>query len=185
MSEGEIFLRWYAENYEMMNKALRKNITYDDDLFDDVMGDTVVKVYNAIEKGTKIDDYKNFFFISAKFNYINAQKRQRKREKQGDRRFLSYGDIEDEINTKEEKLLNINKLYNYIAEYIEDYFPTNEVDLFVIYHKLKSNGSPTSYNKMSEITGQSVSYITKTLKKIKDFVRNDENIRKKKKILLG
>lgn len=184
MSEGQKFLEWYADNFEAIQKAIRKNITYDEDLFEDVIGDTVIKVYESIEKGTEVQDYKNFFFISCKFNYINAQNKQRARQAMQDRDFIGWGDIEDEPNIKEDRVNAIKELYQYIADYIEDYFPSNEVDLFIIYYKLKSEGSNISYAKMSSITGQSVSYITKTLKKIKEFVNTNEDIITKKKFLL-
>lgn len=184
MNRGQEFLNWYVQNEKEMRNALRKNITYDVELFDDVIGDTIVKVYNSIEKGTEVKSYKDFFFICAKFNYINAQKKHRNRQTQHDRNFIGWGDIVDEPNTKERKVVLIRELYHYIADYIEDYFPSNETDLFIVYHKLKSDGSPISYEKMSKITGQSVSYITKTLKKIKEFVNTNEDIISKKKYLL-
>ena len=184
MTEGQKFLEWYADNYEEVQKAIRKNITYEEELFEDVIGDTVIKVYESIEKGTEVENYKNFFFICAKFNYINAQNKLRTRRSQEDRDFIGWGDIEDEPNIKERRVVAIKELYQYIADYIEDYFPSNEVDLFIIYHKLKSEGNNMSYEKMSKITGQSISYITKTLKKIKEFVNANEDIIKKKNTLL-
>lgn len=184
MSEGQRFLLWYADNQEMMRKALRKNITYDEDIFDDVIGETIIKVYNSIEKGTEIKSYKDFFFICAKFNYINAQNKHRTRQSQHDRDYLHWADIEEEVNTKELRVAAIKQLYQFIADYIEGVFPSNEVDLFIIYHKLKSDGSPISYEKMSKITGQSVSYVTKTLKKVKDYVNSNKDILNKKKELL-
>lgn len=184
MSRGKDFLEWYAINQNEMKKAVRKNITYDAELFDDVIGDTIIKVYNSIEKGNDVKSFKDFFFICAKFNYINAQNKYRNRQAQHDRDFIGWGDIIDEPNTKEQKVILIRELYQYIADYIENYFPSNETDLFIVYHKLKSNGSPISYEKMSKITGQSVSYITKTLKKIKEFVNTNEDIINKKKYLL-
>lgn len=184
MSDGQKFLEWYVANEKEMRKALRKNITYDADLFDDVIGETIIKVYNSIERGTEVVSYKDFFFICAKFNYINAQKKQRNRKNREDREFIGWGDIIDEPNTKEQKVKMIRELYKYIADYIEDYFPSNETDLFIVYHKLKSDGSPISYEKMSNITGHSVGYITKTLKKIKEFVNTNEDIIRKKKYLL-
>lgn len=184
MSEGQKFLRWYGENQDEMRKAIRKNITYDEDLFDDVISDTVIRVYKSIEGGTEVESYKNFFFMCAKFNYINEQNRHRRRQKMHDREYLGWAEIEDEPNVKEQKVMAIRKLYQYIADYIEDYFPSNEVDLFIVYNKLKSDGSPISYEKMSKIMGQSVSYITKTLRKVKEFVRNNQDIIDKKNNLL-
>lgn len=184
ITEGQRFLNWYAENRTFVNRAVRKNITYDSEIFDDVIGDTVVKVYNAIERGKKVKSFLNFFFICAKFNYINAQKKFRKAKKTHDNDYLKWGDIEDEPNTKDERVAAINELYRYIAEYIDNVFPSNEVDLFIIYHKLKSHGLRMSYHKMSGITGHTVSYITETLKKIKQYVNTNEDILKKKRELL-
>ena len=181
---GQEFLEWYSQNSEMLIKAVRKNITYDEEIFDDVIADTLCKIYTTMEKGTVVNDFKNFFFICAKFNYINAQKKRRKELQIHDRGYFDWGDIEEEVNVKEAKIKAINELYKYIADYIEDKFPSNEVDLFILYYKLKSNGSSISYAKMSKITGHSVSYITKTIRKVKEYVVNNEEIINKKKILL-
>lgn len=184
LSEADKFLVWYAENQNEIKRALRKNITFDEELFEDILSDSLIKVYEKIKTGTEVKSYKDYLFISAKWNFINEQNKLRKRQKQHDRDFLSYGDIEDEINIRDKRVTAINTLYKYIADYIEDYFPSNEVDLFIIYMKLKSESSSMSYQKMSDITGQPVSYITKTIKKIKEFVNQNEDIITKKNNLL-
>ena len=67
---GREFLKYVGDNIERLKHNLRKNITYDEDIFDDVIQDSIIKVYNAIMNGTRIDDFEQYFFIASKFEYI-------------------------------------------------------------------------------------------------------------------
>ena len=59
------FLKYVSENMNALKKAVKKNITNDNDLFDDCFNETIIKVYNSIVKnGTIIDDYKQYFFLA-------------------------------------------------------------------------------------------------------------------------
>lgn len=60
--KGAAFLQWVADNEKEMRKALKKNCTYDPDIFDDVFSETIVNVYNTITKNNReIDNIKNYF----------------------------------------------------------------------------------------------------------------------------
>lgn len=74
------FLRFIAENRAELWRAVKKNITYDPDLFDDAMAAAVVKVYNAIESGRDVADFKQYFFMAAKWEYINTDNATRRRK---------------------------------------------------------------------------------------------------------
>ena len=74
------FLHFIAENRAELWRAVRKNITYDPNLFDDAMAAAVVKVYNAIESGRDVADFKQYFFMAAKWEYINTDNATRRRK---------------------------------------------------------------------------------------------------------
>lgn len=74
------FLRFIAENRAELWRAVKKNITYDPDLFDDAMAAAVVKVYNAIESGRDVADFKQYFFMAAKWEYINTDNATRRKK---------------------------------------------------------------------------------------------------------
>lgn len=75
---GREFLDFVATNEAELKRAVRKNITYDPEIFDDAFHTAIVKVYNAIEAGRDVSDFKQYIFISAKWEYINRANRSRR-----------------------------------------------------------------------------------------------------------
>lgn len=68
---GREFLRFVVAHERELRRALRKNVTYDPEIFDDVFSDAIVKVHDAIASGRDVGDYRQYFFVAAKFEYIN------------------------------------------------------------------------------------------------------------------
>ena len=61
------FFNYVIENKRELQKALKKNITYDPDIFDDVTCNTITRIAEYIvNNGVKINNFKFFFFIAAK-----------------------------------------------------------------------------------------------------------------------
>lgn len=203
------FFDFVEKNEKRLKKNLRKNITYDPYIFDDVFQDTVIKVYEKIMDGTHIDNFENYFFIASKFSYFNADNKNKKAINNNDNTILS--DVEDgkrftsnkpyvvqdanrvldiiavednEWKEKEEKNENINKLFKFISEKLNKVFSPAECDIYLIYFRLKSEKSGVSYEKMAKITGRSFSEISQIIQKLKKFVKNDEEINEYKKKLL-
>lgn len=175
------FYDYISTNYEQTRYEVLKNITYDEELFDDCYNDTVIKVARVIKEGKDIDDIRYYFFISLKWNYINAQNKKRKEQK----RFTSeFVDRFDDAEYSEERYNRVMELWDYISARLEDNFSAGEVDIYLIYYKLKCTGRSLSYRKLSEITNIPVKEITNIIQKIKKFVRNDEEINEMKKRLL-
>lgn len=133
------FLEYVAKNEKRLKKNLRKNITYDPYIFDDVFQDSIIKVYDSIMNGTVIEDFEKYFFIASKFSYFNADNKNKRNIKQNDRDLLwnishgyenNRGDIsedakrvidemaveDNEWEKKEDKNENINKLFRFISE---------------------------------------------------------------------
>ena len=191
---GQEFLKYVAENMDRLKKNLRKNITYDEDIFDDVFQDSIIKVYNAIMNGTRIDDFEQYFFIASKFEYIARDNKKKSRLKNDDREMLdgiSHGMVQDifyaddeDWKLKEEKSDKINELFKFLSTRLNEVFSPVECDIFLIYYRLKSEKNGISYKKMAKITDKSVTDITNTIKNIKKFIRNDKIIQEKKKELL-
>lgn len=202
------FFDFVEKNEKRLKRNLRKNITYDENIFDDVFQDAVIKVYEKIMDGTHIDNFENYFFIASKFLYINTQNKERKKQEKDDRNLLwnishglenNRGDISDdakrcidviavednEWEKKEEKNENINKLFKFISNKLNKVFSPAECDIYLIYFRLKSEKAGVSYEKMAKITGRSFSEISQIIQKVKKFVRQDQEIQDLKKKLLG
>lgn len=201
------FLEYVAKNEKRLKRNLRKNITYDPYIFDDVFQDSILKVYDSIMNGTVIEDFEKYFFIASKFSYFNADNKNKRNIKQNDRDLLwnishgyenNRGDIsedakrvieeiaveDNEWEKKEDKNDNINKLFKFISEKLNKVFSPAECDIYLIYFRLKSEKSGVSYEKMAKITGRSFSEISQIIQKLKKYVKNDEEINEYKKKLL-
>ena len=184
------FYDYISNNYEQSRHEVLKNITYDSELFDDAYNDTVVKVAKVIEDGKDIEDIRYYFFISLKWNYINMQNRKRRQVSKtvsvrstSDDAAPGIPDLVDE-EYSEESYERVMELWDFISERLEENFEPGEVDIYLIYYKLKCNGNSLSYKKLSEITGIPVKDITNIIQRIKKFVRGNKEINKKKKKLL-
>lgn len=70
-ARGREFLRFVAAHQRELRRALRKNVTYDPEIFDDVFSAAIIKVHDAIASGREVRDYRQYFFITAKWEYIN------------------------------------------------------------------------------------------------------------------
>ena len=202
------FLEYVAKNEKRLKKNLRKNITYNEDIFDDVFQDSIIKVYDSIMNGTRIDDFEKYFFIASKFSYFNADNKNKRNIKQNDNDILwkishgyenNKGDIsedakrvidemaveDDEWKKKEEKNENINKLFQFISNRLNEVFSPAECDIYLIYFRLKSEKAGVSYQKMAKITNRTFSEISQIIQKLKKYIRTDQEIQDLKKKLLG
>ena len=181
------FYQYIIRNEKQLKQEVRKNITYEEELFDEAYSDTIVKVANAILVNHKvIEDFRYYFFISFKQNFIQLQNKKRKIDK-----LKTYGYkecegliIEDYDN--EERYDRIKILFKWLSDYLEEHFPPNEVDIYIVYYFLKVGKNRVSYKKMAEIYDVELKYITNVIQNIKRFVKNDKIIKEKKeKILYG
>lgn len=205
---GMDFLEYVAENEKRLKKNLRKNITYNEEIFDDVFQTTIVKVYNHIIKGNRIDDFEKYFFIASKWEYI-AQDNKRKKKlinedntilwdishgaeqtkgtltTDGQRLLESTLENDDEYTIREQRYENINKFFKLLGQRLNEVYRPDEVDIFLIYYRLKAEKQGISYKKMSKITDKSVSEISSIIQKIKNYIKNDEELNElKKKMIL-
>ena len=179
------FYQYIIRNEKQIKKEVSKNITYDKELFDEAYSDTIIKVANAILNNHKIiDDFRYYFFISFKQNYIQMQNKKRKIDKMKTYGYVGCEGliIDDEDN--EERYERVRILFSWLAEYLEEYFPPNEVDIYIVYYFLKVGKNRVSYQKMAEIYDVDIRYITNVIRNIKKFVNNDLTINNKKEEIL-
>lgn len=155
------FLQWMSKNYSLLKNKYRKFCKEKDyDWDEDVFSDTIIKVYNKIEKGGIKDStdkgYDCYVFMSFKQNL--------QREKQYCR--VSKRDLNiksDDINQLYEEWFNDNKdsstnkikrdLFKdfgilYIMMKVEENFPPDDFRLF----QLKTLIPNMTYNKLAEKT---------------------------------
>ena len=195
------FMLYVWNNLDSLNYALRKNITYDQEIYDDVTADTVCRISEYIvNKKVFIKDFKGMFFLSAKRQYVAEQNKKREREKKSDREYFTkldealgryYDYIEDgytaeytvnqpnldifldddNVMADELKAERTHELFKYLEEELNKQFEGNEVDIFLIYFRLKSERKGISYKKLSEIMDKDVKYITRTIVKSKEYIK--------------
>ena len=179
------FYQYIIRNEKQLKQEVRKNITYEEELFDEAYSDTIVKVANAILVNHKvIEDFRYYFFISFKQNFIQLQNKKRKIDKL---KTYGYKDCEGLINEdydNEERYDRIKILFKWLSDYLEEYFPPNEVDIYIVYYFLKVGKNRVSYKKMADIYDVELKYITNVIQNIKRFVKNDKIINKKKEEIL-
>lgn len=179
------FYQYIIRNEKQLKQEVRKNITYEEELFDEAYSDTIVKVANAILVNHKvIEDFRYYFFISFKQNFIQLQNKRRKIDKL---KTYGYKDCEGliiEDYDNEERYDRIKILFKWLSDYLEEHFPPNEVDIYIVYYFLKVGKNRVSYKKMAEIYDVELKYITNVIQNIKRFVKNDEIINKKKEEIL-
>lgn len=179
------FYQYIIRNEKQLKQEVRKNITYEEELFDEAYSDTIVKVANAILVNHKIiEDFRYYFFISFKQNFIQLQNKKRKIDKL---KTYGYKDCEGliiEDYNNEERYERIRILFKWLSDYLEEHFPPNEVDIYIVYYFLKVGKNRVSYKKMADIYDVELKYITNVIQNIKRFVKNDEIINKKKEEIL-
>lgn len=200
------FFNYVIEHEKELKYALRKNITYDEDIFNDVTCNTIVRIAEYIlNKQVFIKDFKGLFFISAKREYIAEQNKKRvmegrnnrtlftnmaedymKTEKQEDiNSYLDLVEEGDEVLEHEKKADNTHKLFKYLEQELNKQFEGNEVDIFLIYFRLKSEKKGISYKKLANIMDKDVKYITRTIVKIKKYIKENDEIQENKKKILN
>lgn len=181
---GDFYL-YITRNEKRLKQEVRKNITYEQELFDEAYSDTIVKVANAILSNHKvIEDFRYYFFISFKQNYIQLQNKKRKAERTNVYGYDGYEPMAPDDAETEQRYERIRTLFKWMAEYLEQYFPPGEVDIYIVYYFLKVGKNRVSYKKMADIYGVEVKYITGVIQNIKRFVKNDETINRKKEEIL-
>lgn len=197
------FMLYVWNNRDELNKAIKKNITMDDELFEDVTADTLARIGEyIINKKQFIRDFKSMYFMAAKRQFIAEQNKKRDRLKFSNRDFFDnifnglekrekksdldvyYDMLDDDVMDGERKAERTHRLFKYLEEKLNEVFEGNEVDIFLIYFRLKSEKKGISYKKLGDIMDKDVKYITKTIVKIKKYIKESEEINEMKKKIM-
>lgn len=174
--KGQKFLEYVANNINKLKKNLKKNITFDGELFDDVFQDSIVKVYNSIVKNNKdVKDYEQYFFMSSRYNYIIKQNQERERTKRkvNMNDYMKNNDVEYTPYVD----MDVKKVIDDLRTIIEEEFGEEWTNLYFDYMSLKVHGG-MSYQKYSDLTGIPVSKVSDIVSKIKNYTKNNEILRK-------
>lgn len=119
----ECFFWWIQKRGAKMRRAIKKNVTYDPEIFEDVFSGTILKVAEKILAGKEVADFEQYFFLSAKNNYIQEQNRQR-RQIEGRCMPAAAGDIPEE---RAPGVPNAEKLIEAIRDILLQKFPPEDV----------------------------------------------------------
>lgn len=172
MNNAEEFLSFVAKNEKRLKRNLKKNITYDESIFDDVFQTTVVKIYDSIVKNDKmVDNFEQYFFISSKFEYILHDNRNKKKKNITD----NIDDIRENLcdeSFNENEAREIGDLLSQLKKYlIENYGETN-TNIILDYFQMKSEGI-CSYKKIADEYNLPTKIVCSLIQKCKE----DENIK--------
>lgn len=178
------FLEYVSQNMELLKNNLKKNITYNEDIFDDSFNETILKIYESILKnGTNIKDYKHYFYISSKWNYILNQDRYERDLKRNIRNyFISHDKNNENEIEKEEIKENIKSILKALKEILYENFSKEDIDLFFVMYENKINGKYT-LQMLQEDSGLSLNDVTNRMRNIKDFINTNEEIKDLKKLI--
>lgn len=164
------FLQYIAANEQRLKRNLRKNITYDAEIFDDVYQTAIIKVYDSIiRQDLYVEDFEKYFFISSKFEFINTDRKKRQQRNMSDdvcKADLLIDDVQED-NSEE-----ITKIYNETKDYISYEYGDKEAEIFLSYYWNKINTGRTSYRAVADEYEISVKDVASIIIKIKNDFKN-------------
>ena len=178
--KAQEFLLFVANNEAELKRNLKKNITYNADLFDDVYSETIIKIYNSIAKnGTEITDYRTYFFTSSKFNYIIRDNQYRKKRDNHIRDF--FDDETNQLTNEDEQAREDRRqecitALDEIRSLLSEKYTENDIDLFFSYYTHKLDGR-YSYNEVAAEFGTTPTHATLLIKKIKKTINETPSIK--------
>lgn len=182
MEDGEIkgrkFLEFVAQNDKKLRNNLRKNITFNKELFEDVYQDSIIKVYNSIVKNNKeIEDFEQYFFISSKFNFILKQNAERERLK----KLVNIDDLihhdDEDIEFEEVNEVKTETVFEELIEMITKKFGEENTLIYFDYMSLKVQEG-MSYKKYAKLKQIPVNKVRETISKIKSHFKTDTKIKR-------
>lgn len=183
--KGREFLEYVAKNERKLKRNLRKNITYDPDLFDDVFQDTILKVYGAIvDNHTDIKDFEQYFYMASRFHYINTDNSRRRQQAKTERDYFSNerNEIPDDDIDQEGRFNEIIRANNTIYDALAAQFGAEDTEIFFDYYMLKSTVG-CSYNDLRVKYGKSALYIGKMIRELKAYISGTDSLTALKKVL--
>lgn len=176
LQRGKEFLDFVSQNQQELRKALKKNITYNPTLFDDVFQNTIVKVYTSIVKNNKeVKDYKQYFFISLKWEYVLWHNRHKKEleSRIGDSDYFNRVDLPEPDDTDQEDRERNAEILECVKEILSDEFGEDNTILFLDYMYRKNQ---LSFQKIAREYGRETDETAQTIRKMKRFFNDSKLI---------
>ena len=174
--KGAKFLEWVGQNQKELKKALRANVEYDPDIFEDAFADTILNVYNAIVRNnTDLDSPKDYFFFAAKFCYNGKKKRKaREREILLSEYYENLGNIPDVTPETEEsdreRQNEINQSLKKAREILTEEYGEELTDLFFTYWIGRTLKGGMQYKDIADKLGRDLSGVKMQLYGMKKFL---------------
>lgn len=175
MNNAREFLDYIAANEERLKRNLRKNISYDSEIFDDVFQNTIIKIYNSIVKNDRwVENFEKYFFIASKFEYILTDNRRKKAKKI----HLEVSDKQREILDESDEILEseeaVSKKYKRFVEYLHDEFSKEEADVYLAYYLRRVVNRRTSYQQIADEFNLTLKEVSQIIQKIKLHLQENE-----------
>lgn len=167
------FAKWFSKNYERLQRELVAKKTVDEDQ----MNDTYLRIYEKIlYGGLEISDYKAYFHRAFFTNYIQHSIKRSEVERLfvSDEKAIEL--IEDEEDEEEINLIK-KKLFDEIVDFIKECYPSDIYDVFLAYLRIGDR----SYESVCIETGLSRDYVLNIINKVRNRVRNNRELMRKRK----
>lgn len=79
--KGDDFLKWATANKELLKTAVAKTTTFDTDIFDEIWGTALMKVYSAlVNRHVEVKSIKNYAYTAIKWEFVAEQNRRRRHD---------------------------------------------------------------------------------------------------------
>ena len=173
------FLNYVANNIDLLKSNLRKNITYNEEIFEDSFNETILKIYNSIIKnGTEVKDWKQYFFMASKWTYVlNDNKHKRKQELEVRGIFDDNETIDMYVEERDENE-RYYKVYNSlqtISDLITINFTPLHTEIYMEYMMGKATKKKTSYKSIAQDINMTVKEITIILNEVKNYLNENSD----------
>ena len=173
------FLNYVANNIDLLKSNLRKNITYNEEIFEDSFNETIIKIYNSIIKnGTEVKDWKQYFFMASKWTYVlNDNKHKRKQELEVRGIFDDNETIDMYVEERDENE-RYYKVYNSlqtISDLITINFTPLHTEIYMEYMMGKATKKKTSYKSIAQDFNMTVKEITIILNEVKNYLNENSD----------
>lgn len=173
------FYDYVTKHGKEIKKALKKNITYNPEIFEDAYNEAFIKVCNAIMTNSKrISDFKQYFFIAAKYQYILRDNQNKSKQKVDIPNYFDDGrnDIPDECVDLEAREEDIYSLINETHQRLAENFGDTNAEMFMYYHSKKTRKEKINYVILREMYNIGHITLTKVMREMMNFVSTDTEL---------
>lgn len=172
--KGAKFLQWVADNQNEMKRALRKNCTYDPDIFDDVFSETILNVHSTIVKNNRdIDNLKNYFFLAVKWQYQMRQNQSRKQRDNAVRDYWQNHTVMNESVNEEARDEDLTTAYNIIWDVLAEEYGEWWTKVFFTYWQSRSKYEGSYQTLADKFNCDNTENFKSKLQQMRTFVVNE------------